>query len=273
MTIVDRGSGPPVVLVPGIQGRWEWLRPGVDALARQCRVITFSLADEPTAGARFDEANGFGSYVDQIAEAMDQAGLTRATICGMSYGGLIAAAFAARHPDRTTALVLASAIPATWRPDARVRFYLRAPTLLSPLFCLASARMYPEFAAAAGGTRAGLRLAARQGWTALTHMFSPSRMARRVRMLDGLDLEHELTAVDVPTLILTGEPALDRVVPVAMTRQYLTIWPRARLATIPCSGHLGVITRPVEFARLITSFITDSGRLTDGPYGEVRRIV
>jgi pimeloyl-ACP methyl ester carboxylesterase len=280
MTIVDCGSGPPVVLVPGVQGRWEWLRPGVDALARDCRVVTFSLADEPTAGSRFDETNGFCSYVDQIAEAMDHAGLQRATICGVSYGGLIAAAFAARHPDRTVALVLASAIPASWRPDARIRFYLRAPVLLSPLFCLASVRMYPEFAAAAGGTFRGLRLAATHGWTALQHMFSPARMARRVHLLEpgtlrGTGLLQELAGVHVPTLIITGEEHLDRVVPVGMTRQYLTLWPHARIETIARSGHLGVITRPAEFARLITSFVHESARLTGGPHiqNEVRRVV
>ena len=49
MKIVDRGSGIPIVVIPGIQGRWEWMSPTVDALAARCRVITFSLADEPSA--------------------------------------------------------------------------------------------------------------------------------------------------------------------------------------------------------------------------------
>ena len=31
--MTDRGAGPPLVLVPGIQGRWEWMAPAVDALA------------------------------------------------------------------------------------------------------------------------------------------------------------------------------------------------------------------------------------------------
>ena len=44
MNIVDLGSGVPVVMVPGIQGRWEWMKPAVDALAERCRVVTFSLA-------------------------------------------------------------------------------------------------------------------------------------------------------------------------------------------------------------------------------------
>jgi pimeloyl-ACP methyl ester carboxylesterase len=146
MNIVDLGTGPPIVLVPGIQGRWEWMKPAVDALARHCRVVTFSLADEPTAGGSFDAVRGFDSYVDQIRDAMDLAGITGAVICGVSYGGLIAAAFAARHPDRTTSLALVSAVPPSWKPDQRVRFYLRSPRLLSPLFCVASLRLYKEIA-------------------------------------------------------------------------------------------------------------------------------
>ena len=59
MTIVDTGSGPPVVVIPGIQGRWEWMKPGIDALAGRCRTVTFSLCDEPTCGATFDEAAGY----------------------------------------------------------------------------------------------------------------------------------------------------------------------------------------------------------------------
>jgi pimeloyl-ACP methyl ester carboxylesterase len=255
MTIVDLGSGPPVILVPGIQGRWEWLRPAVDALARGCRVVTFSLADEPSAHGHFDATDGFASYVEQVAAAMDAAGIDRAVICGVSYGGLIAAAFAARHPDRVSGLVLTSALPPSWSPDARVRFYLRAPVLLSPLFFLASIRMYREIAAASTGISQSLARATSHGVNVIGHMFSPSRMARRVRMLRDLSLASELAAVDTPTLVITGEPHLDRVVPVQATRQYMTLWPHAEAATLERTGHLGSITRPDEFARLVTQFV------------------
>ncbi len=63
MNIVDRGSGVPIVVIPGVQGRWEWMKPGIDTLAERGRVITFSLADEPSSNARFDEALGFWNYV------------------------------------------------------------------------------------------------------------------------------------------------------------------------------------------------------------------
>lgn len=255
MKIVDVGSGMPVVLIPGIQGRWEWMKPAVDALGARCRVITFSLADEPTGGGIFDEAKGFESYVEQIREAMDARGLRTATICGVSYGGLIAARFAARHADRVASMVMVSAIPPTWRPDGRVRFYLRAPWLLSPLFLVGSLRMYPEIAAANAGVLAGMSAAMRHAINALTHMFSPGRMARRVHMLEPVDLSEGLDRVKVPTLIITGEGGLDRVVPVETTKEYLRIWPRAEFVTLQRTGHLGSITRPAEFADAIAAFL------------------
>ena len=260
MRIVDVGTGPPIIVVPGIQGRWEWMKPGIDALARRCRVVTFSLADERSCGGRFDPHTGFDCYVDQVREAMDARGIVQAAVCGVSYGGSIAAAFAARYPERTTGLVLVSAIPPSWAPDARVRFYLRAPRLLSPIFCLASLRMYREIAAATPGFAAGVVAAVRHGWTAVTHLMSPSRMARRVALLSQVDLRSELATVDRPTLVVTGDEGLDRVVPVRMTREYLKLWPHAQSATIARTGHLGMLTRPDEFTRIVAPFVEDTAR-------------
>ena len=278
MKIIDVGSGPPVVLVPGIQGRWEWMKPAVDALARRCRVITFSFADEPSCGGGFDERSGFDCYVDQVAAALDARGVERAAICGVSYGGLVAAAFAARRPERTSALVLVSAVPPSWAPDARVRFYLRAPRLLSPLFCLASVRMYKEIAAASASPLHGVAAALRHGINVLTHPFSPRRMARRVHLLTAVDLRRALADVRVPTLVVTGDAALDRVVPVAKTREYLQLWPHAVHATVERSGHLGLITRADVFAGIVAPFVAraagEEGRApVEGTPARRRRVV
>ena len=259
MNIVDVGSGPPVVVIPGIQGRWEWMKPGIDALSKRCRVVTYSLSDEPSCDAPFEGQAGFDCYVEQVREALDQAGLERATICGVSYGGLIAASFAARYPERAAALVLLSALPPSWKPDARALFYLRAPRLLTPVFMAASLRMYGEVAAAHPGAWAGLREACRHGWNVLTHMFSPTRMARRVHLLARAD-RSGIGQSRLPALIITGEPRLDRVVPVSATREYLDLFPHATLTTVERTGHLGFITRPDVFAQIIAPFAATAVR-------------
>ncbi len=258
MRFVDIGSGPPVVVIPGVQGRWEWMKPGIDALAQRCRVVTYSLADEPSWGGTFDERAGFACYVDQVGAVMDLAGLERATICGVSYGGLIASAFAARHPERVQALVLVSALPPSWKPDARALFYLRAPRLLSPLFIIGSLRAYREIVTAHTGAWPGLRAAARHGLNVLTHMFSPARMARRIRLLAGAELSG-VSRTRVPTLVITGDAYLDRIVPVKSTREYLRILPHAHAATIDRTGHLGFITRPEAVASLVAPFAAHAG--------------
>lgn len=264
MTIVDVGSGPPIVVVPGIQGRWEWMRPGVEALARQCRVVTFSLADERSSGARSRRTTGFDDYVEQIGQALDQAGIDAAAICGVSYGGLIATSFAARHPQRTRSLVLVSALSPSWVPDRRVAFYLHAPRLLAPMFCIASPlRMRRELAAALPNVVDRLATSVRSGWNVLTHMCSPTLMARRVHMLTGLNLADEAAGIHVPTLLVTGEAALDCVVPTRVTYEYRQLWPHARVATIERTGHIGFITRPRAMADAIVPFVEETAGDTD----------
>jgi pimeloyl-ACP methyl ester carboxylesterase len=254
LKIIDRGSGTPIVVIPGIQGRWEWMKPAIDALARQGRVITFSLCDEPTSDGHFDEEAGFWCYVEQVREALDASGIDQASICGVSYGGLIAAAFAVRHPERVTSLVLVSALPPSWQPDARVTFYARFPWLLTPLFCLGSLRLYREIAAANEGWWSGVSAAVRHGMNVLRHMLHPGRMARRVHLLSSVRIEADLAGVQVPVLLITGEDSLDRVVPPRLTRWYLEFWPHARTATIARTGHLGLLTRPAVFAACVSTF-------------------
>ena len=250
--IVDLGSGIPVVLVPGIQGRWEWMAPAVDALARRCRVITFSLADEPSAGWP-SRGTGFGAYVEQVAQALDARDLERAVICGVSYGGLIAAAFARHYPQRVAGLALVSAIPPSWRPDARARFFMRRPRLLLPLFLLGSLRLYPEIAAAYDGWWGGVWAAIRQGARSMAHFPAPERMARRAAIAAEAEVDG-LASVHVPVLVVSGQRGLDRVVPTEMTAEYTRIWPHASAVTLQRTGHLGLVTRPGEFARVIAGF-------------------
>jgi pimeloyl-ACP methyl ester carboxylesterase len=271
MQVIDRGAGEPIVVIPGIQGRWEWMEPAIAALSERGRVITFSLADEPSAHAAFDERAGFANYVEQVRAALDQCGLECAAICGVSYGGLIAALFAAHYPHRTSTLVLVSALPPSWRPDARVLFYTRFPWLLTPLFCLASLRLYHEIAAANDTTWRGIRAACGAGLNAVMHMFHPARMARRVHLLSSLfqdedgrrRIDAELRSVTVPTMVVTGEDALERVVPPSATRQYVALWPHTRVLTLARTGHLGLITRPAEFSELVWRFVSESAARED----------
>ena len=253
--IIDKGTGTPIVLIPGLQGRWEWIRPTVDALARHHRVITFSLCDERTSPFPCDPAKGFDNYLEQVDLALDRAGLDRAIIAGVSYGGLIASEFAARRPHRVTGLVLASALHKTWRPDRRQLRFVRSPRLMLPMFmATAPGRMNPEVAAAFPHLGERLRFKTWQGACVALALASPLKMARRVTWAT----EHRYAdphSVTAPALVVTGEPGLDRIVPVDVTRRYLDDLDTAEHVVLPHTGHLGVVTRPREFADVLGRFV------------------
>ena len=139
-----QGDGPALVLVPGIQGRWEYARPTVEALATYFRVVTFSLGAGSPNGADI-----FNSEVDRLASVLDARQIDRAILCGISYGGLVATRFAAMHPERTAALVMASTPGPEWHLRPRHQVYARWPRLLGPLFLVETPfRLRAELAAA-----------------------------------------------------------------------------------------------------------------------------
>lgn len=257
--MVDLGSGLPVVLVPGLQGRWEWMRPAVEALAARCRVLTSSLPGDPGGVMDADPARGFDGLVDLVERLRLGARVDRVAVCGVSFGGYVALGYAARHPDRTLALVLVSTPGPTWRPDRRVRRYVRWPRLLAPLFvATAPLRLGPEIVAAYGSWGARVRFAVRHLARVAAAPMSPSRMSARMRLADVLDVQELCRQVRVPTLVVTGERTLDRVVPVQLTLEYARAIPGARTATIERTGHIGLVTRPERFAALVAGFVEDA---------------
>jgi pimeloyl-ACP methyl ester carboxylesterase len=255
--MIDTGSGTPIVLIPGLQGRWEWMRPAVSALARHHRVITFSLCDERSSPFPCDPAKAFDNYVEQVEIALDRAGIEKAVVAGVSYGGLIATEFAAKHPARVSGLVLASALHTSWEPDARQQRYLAAPVLMSPMFvATAPQRMRPELHAAMPTIGARLRFSLAQTARVMMAPARPSKMARRIEWAKAHRFADPHT-VTSPVLVVTGEPGLDRIVPVDVTRRYLDEFETAEHVVLKRTGHIGLVTRPDAFAGVLDRFMND----------------
>jgi pimeloyl-ACP methyl ester carboxylesterase len=259
MNIVDHGSGVPLVLIPGIQGRWEYHQPAIDALSRHFRVITFSLSGEHGSGCVFDSSRGLDNYTEQIVSALDSLRVDRAVVCGVSFGGVAAARFAAVHPDRCSALVLVS----TPRPGLRLRrrhqIYVRLPWLFGPLFIAETPwRLRREIRTALPEARA--RRALRR-WVVRTFFGAPpsiSLMAARARLLAGTDIAPDCERIVAPTLVITGERGLDYVVPVDGSSAYTRLIGGARAVVLERTGHIGCATRPEVFADVIHAFVIDN---------------
>ena len=259
MHIVEQGAGPALVLIPGLQGRWEYFRPAVEALSSAFRVTTFPLCDEPSADFAFDSNRGFDCYVDQVRAALDDCRIDQAIVCGISFGGHVALRFAAGHADRTSGLVLASTPGPGWCLRRRHELYARLPFLLGPLFLAETPwRLRREMAAAFPEFPARLRFAGLQLRTLFGAPLSLARMAGRARVIAAIDPVADCARVAAPTLIVTGERALDRVVPVDGSIGYVSLIRGARHVVLERTGHLGCITRPARFAQIVRDFFDRS---------------
>jgi 3-oxoadipate enol-lactonase len=258
VTIIERGSGTPLVLIPGLQGRWEYMQPAVEALSSYFRVITFPLCGERSSKLDVDPKRGFDDYVAQVARALDGTNVHDAVICGVSFGGVVALRFAAAHPDRTIALVLASTPSPTFRLRRRHQLYSRAPWIFGPLFLAGSPwRLRAEMMAALPDSRARWGFRRSMLRTLIGAPVSLSRMGSRARLMHGMNLHADCLRIAAATLVLTGEPGLDHVVPVDGSSQYARLIPNAREVVLERTGHLGSITRPDVFARLIRDFVQE----------------
>ena len=107
MNIVDRGSGVPVVVIPGIQGRWEWMKPGVDALARRGIDVDRHKIDleEPlkTLGTSKVAIQVFSGMTPEVTIVVEPKGDTWHVYCGNQFAtrsGGLAAAILGVKPDK-----------------------------------------------------------------------------------------------------------------------------------------------------------------------------
>jgi 3-oxoadipate enol-lactonase len=254
--MVDVGSGPAIVLIPGIQGRWEWMRPTVDALAAQHRVVTRSLPGEPGSGSDLNAESSFDDLVGHVDGLMDAAHLSKAVICGVSFGGFIALRYAARRGERVRALILVSVPGPRWKPEPHLARYMKWPTLSSPLFALgALRRLWRELRVTLPGPGARLAfcLKAARNWTSAPAI--PSRMALRARLAAAERFEIDCAHVSVPTLVVAGERDLDQVVRLDDTLSYVTSIAGAQFRLFEKTGHLGTVSAPDRFAAIVSGFL------------------
>ena len=240
--MIDRGHGPTLVVIPGLPGWWRFVAPAVHALSARFRVLSRSLGPDCTLDAD----------ARQVVEMLDDRKIDRAIICGVSMGGLVALRFAASYPGRTAALVLVSTPGpgATLRP--RHRFYTRRPWLCGPLLMLETPFLVWR----------DLR------WSHVKMLFgrplSFTKMAKRALLIESTDIAADCARVTSPTLVVTGDPALDHIVPVDSTLRFLQAIPGAQHAALAGTGHLGAITQANTFADVVSAFATRSAEGRQG---------
>jgi pimeloyl-ACP methyl ester carboxylesterase len=227
--VVERGSGPPLLLVHGFAGStYEWEEHVLEPLARDHRVIAVDLYGMGFSARDDAMPYGLDLWVEQLRGTLDALGIARTAVAGHSLGGAVAAAFAAAHPERVERLILVA--PLVPRPDDERPLFFRL--LETPGAGEALLGWYDHLPALPGfsdayqsraraafrirGTRAALLRWVRQGY-------------------DREALERAYDAVGVPTLIIAGRA--DDIVPWAALERTATRIPDALVLPLDGQGH------------------------------------
>ena len=258
--MVAKGTGFPVAVIPGIQGRWEWMTPAIDALVTGHRVITASLSEMRPSR---DPDGTFLEWMRALDRTFDSANERKVSLIGVSFGGLIAACYAARRPERVTSLILVSTPAPVWRPRPGDELCLRFPRLAFPYFGVrGAARLWPELYRARDSWSQRAQFAFEHARRAITAPLSPAYAAHWVREWQTYNITGDCARITAPTLVITGESGLDQVVPVEHSMEYLQLIPGATHVTLPGTGHLGLIAKPYRFAEIAGPFI-DAANTTE----------
>jgi pimeloyl-ACP methyl ester carboxylesterase len=194
-------------------------------------------------------------WVPDIVEFCEALELERPMILGQSFGGVVALAVAARHPDLPSKLVVSSSL-ARFRPDRAFPMFER---LGGPEVREVAERHFSELSDESAGEfiRVALPVYNPTPW-------DPEVIARvRLKLEVGnhffrnegftVDLFPELSNIRCPTLVLGG--VLDPITPVADSEDIAAAIPQAEVRIVEGAGHGVFRDKPEEALALIREFL------------------
>jgi pimeloyl-ACP methyl ester carboxylesterase len=240
------GNGRPLVLLHAFPFDGRMWKATAEALADRCRVIVPDLRG--FGGSELGEGDvSIAGMADDVAALLDHLGVARATVGGLSMGGYVTLAFAARHRRRLEALILADTRAAGDSEKARAG---RAAAL--DLVEQQGVAAYVERQLAALLSPSATE-AVRQQVRVLGQQ-SAAAVAAGIRALrDRPDRQAELADIDCPTLVIAG--TADSLSPLDEMTAMASQIRGARLLQIAGAGHLSNLERPAEFAAAVRDFV------------------
>ena len=115
------GSGPLVVVLHGGPGaQHDYLLPQYDLLATRRSLLYYDQRGGGQSPVPRDTPVGWREHVADLHELRDEVGLERLTLCGYSWGGLLAILYFLEHPESVERLALVS--PASLTVEYRRQF-------------------------------------------------------------------------------------------------------------------------------------------------------
>lgn len=257
ISVVTRGDGPDLILVPGLGSHrnvWDSIAGPLEANYR-LHIVQVNGFAGVAPGANADGPVS-APVAEEIARYIGAAGLTKPALVGHSMGGTIGMMLAARHPDLLGHLMVLDMVPfmgpfiagpdatsETVRPIAD-RIRVVPDSFVGEFTTMVSSMTNRE------ALRAGLA----QNVTASTQ----STVVNAFHELLVTDLRPELARITAPMAVLYVVPDAGPVPPdqyEAGTRAAFAIIPNVKLVKIENSLHFIQLDQPARLVAEIEAFV------------------
>jgi pimeloyl-ACP methyl ester carboxylesterase len=244
------GEGPPVVLLHPFPANHEFWLPVAQALATRYRVIFPDLRGHGDSGVGDGPAT-MQKHASDLARVMDDSGIGRAPLVGVSIGGYALFELWGNHRGRVSALGLFNTKAQADSAEARAGRLKAASDVLErgaePFF----ESMVPRLL---GRTTRETRPDLVDGALRMMRKMSPENVAQVQRgMAERPDSVDTLKTINVPTLLVTGdEDILTGRNEAELMRQHVS---GSQLRVIPKAGHYSAWEQPEEATKLLRQFL------------------
>ena len=242
MAYDDAGAGPALVLVHGHPFDRSMWRPQVAALASRCRVVVPDLRGYGESSV-VPGRTPLSVFAADLLALVDDPGIERFALGGLSMGGQIVMECYRQFPDRITALLLADTFPRADDEPARQARLAAADRMAregtgwyaAENLAKMIAPYHVEALPAVADHVRGMMLAA-----------PPQGAAAALRgRADRPDYRPLLTTVTVPTLLVVG--ADDEFTPVGDAEEMHSLLPDSTLVVIDRAAHLPNLEQTATF--------------------------
>jgi 3-oxoadipate enol-lactonase len=249
------GEGPAVLFVHGFTNYgMVWAPQLPDLVSAGYRALLPDLAGHGNSAP----ATAI-TTVDELARDMiallDHLDHARATVCGLSLGGMVAQQLATDFPERITGMIVADSRPNA--DDATTRQAVESWVALfeqpdGPALRLATT--WPKLVNEPFRESAAGR-AAFAAWNRVLARIPGSSLVNVARGMTRFSVMSRLAALRLPTLVVSGE--CDELIPTAASRVTADQVAGAAFRVIPRAGHIASLDSPDIFNPLLLTFLAE----------------
>lgn len=252
ISVVVKGSGPDVVMIPGLTASRDMWKGTVAAVPgyRYHLVQVAGFAGTPAGG----NASGkvVGPVAAEIARYIDETNLRKPALIGHSMGGTLAMMIAARHPAKVGRVMVVDMLPA---PAGLLGSSAEA---IRPL----ADALAGVLTSSPGGRQLLESLVGGFGASDDAAPSDSDVVARTMHELALIDLSAELPRIAAPmTVVYATPPPGGGVDPAQVVHDYTQAYrpaPRAELIPIANSGHMIMYDQPQRFRAAVKAFLPGS---------------